>query len=84
MGELTSLPNIGLVLEKELNDIGITTVEQLRHSKAEEVFIHLKLQNPDACMHKLYSIAGAIEGIRYTALGEETKKQLRGFFRSLK
>ena len=30
MGELTSLPNIGEKLEKQLNNVGISTFEQLK------------------------------------------------------
>lgn len=29
MGELSKLPNIGAVVEKQLNEVGITTADQL-------------------------------------------------------
>lgn len=36
MGELTKLPNIGTELEKQLNDVGIATEEELRNVGSRE------------------------------------------------
>ncbi|RBQ23044.1 hypothetical protein ALNOE001_11670 [Candidatus Methanobinarius endosymbioticus] len=36
MGELTSLPNIGKVIEEQLNEIGIFTIDDLIETGAKE------------------------------------------------
>ncbi|PWJ51436.1 TfoX/Sxy family protein [Faecalicatena contorta] len=84
MESLSSLPNIGKVLEKNLNKIGIYTKEQLVQMGSEEVFIRIRLlADSGACLHMLYGIQGAIENIRYTQLAEETKQELKEFYKGL-
>lgn len=83
MGELSTLPNIGNVLEKNLNDIGIDTPEQLQAIGSKEAFIRIKLNDAGACLHMLYGLQGAIEGIRDTFLSENTKADLKKFYKTL-
>lgn len=83
MGDLSGLPNIGKVLEKNLNDIGVYTQEQLVEMGSKDAFIRIKLMDDGACLHMLYGIQGAIEGIRYTQLSESTRQDLKRFFKSL-
>lgn len=80
---LSDLPNVGSVLEKLLNEAGITTPEQLREFGAKEAFVRVKLIDPTACIHMLYGIEGAIEGIKDKDLSDDTKRELKEFFRSL-
>ena len=42
MGELSKLPNIGKVLEKQLNDVGINTVDDLINFGSKEVWLKIK------------------------------------------
>lgn len=85
MGALSSLPNVGKVLEKNLNEIGIYTQEQLVETGSKEAFLRIRLEVDDgACLHMLYGIQGAIENIRDTQLPESTKQDLREFYNSLK
>lgn len=83
MGELTRLPNVGKVLEKNLNDIGIFTEEQLRETGSKEAFIRIKMIDPGACLHMLYGLLGAIDGIKDSLLPESTKSELKAFYKSL-
>lgn len=41
MGNLTELPNIGKVLSARLAQIGITTTEEFKHHKSEDIFMSL-------------------------------------------
>lgn len=83
MGSLSNLPNVGKVLGKNLNAIGVYTQEQLKAMGSKEAFLRIRCIDSGACLHMLYGIQGAIEGIRYTHLSESTKKDLKNFFNSL-
>lgn len=83
MGDLSKLPNVGKVLEKNLNEIGVYTQEQLVQMGSEEAFLRIRMSDSGACLHMLYGIQGAIEGIRYTLLSQSTKQDLKNFYNSL-
>lgn len=83
MSELQKLPNIGSVAEKLLIQAGIVTPEMLRSLGSKEAFLRIRLQDPTACIHMLYGIEGAVEGIRDTDLPEKVKQELKAFYRSL-
>ena len=83
MGELTRLPNVGKVLEKNLNQIGIYTEAQLKETGSKEAFLRIRLIDPGACLHMLYGLQGAVDGIKDTYLPEGTKKDLRAFYKTL-
>ena len=51
MGELTSLPNIGPIVEKQLLDVGIENYEQLKEIGAEEAWLRIQKNRP----FRLYS-----------------------------
>lgn len=59
MGELTALPNIGKELKRQLQQAGIDNAAQLRQM--------------GACLHRLYALEGAVEGIKKTQLSPERK-----------
>ena len=83
MGELAILPNVGKVLEKNLNEIGIYTIKQLRDIGSKEAFIRIKMIDPGACLHMLYGMQGAIDGIKDSLLPESTKCDLKIFYKNL-
>jgi len=83
MENLSSLPNVGKVLEKNLNSIGVYTPEQLIKMGSKDAFVRIRQNDSGACLHMLYGLEGAIEGIKDTQLLESTKQDLREFFRSL-
>lgn len=81
---LSSLPNIGKVIERQLMESGIETPEQLKRIGAKEALLLIRLHSdPGACIRVLYALQGAIDGVKDTALDETTKKDLLEFFRAL-
>lgn len=84
MGELEKLPNIGRVVEGQLNQVGITTLEQLKELGSKQAWLRIKSIDESACIHRLYSLEGAIRGIRKTQLPEDVKAELKEFYRQMK
>ena len=56
MGELAKLPNIGKVLEEQLNQAGITTYEELKEIGSRQAWLKIKAMDDTACLHRLYSL----------------------------
>jgi len=84
MGELTKLPNIAAKLESQLNDIGITTIKQLKEVGSREAWLRILDRDPSACIMRLSALEGAIQGVRWHYLDEETKKSLKEFYKQHK
>lgn len=80
MGELSQLPNIGNVVEEQLNQVGIVTEEDLRSEGAEQAWLKIQEIDESACMHRLLALEGAIQGVKKTLLPEERKKELKEFY----
>ena len=84
MGGLSKLPNIGKVVEKQLNDVGINTVDDLVNLGSKEVWLKIKEIDDSACLNRLMALEGAIQNIRWHNLSEEDKDNLRDFYNSQK
>ena len=84
MGELAKLPNIGKVVEEQLNQVGITTYEELKELGSRQTWLRIKAIDDSACIHRLYSQEGAILGIKKTELDAETKADLKDFYNSFR
>lgn len=84
MGELSKLPNIGKVVEKQLNDVGISTVDDLIDLGSKEAWLKIQEIDESACLNRLMAIEGAIQNIRWHNLSEEDKDDLRNFYNSKK
>ena len=84
MGALSKLPNIGKVLEEQLAQAGITSVEELRELGARGAWLKIQAIDDSACIHRLLALEGAVQGVRKTLLPEETKAELRAFYRKYK
>ena len=82
MGELSKLPNIGKVLEKQLNDVGINTIDDLVNLGSKETWLKIKEIDDSACLNRLMALEGAIQNIRWHNLSEEDKDNLRNFYNS--
>ena len=79
--ELTDLPNIGPVLARNLQAIGIDTPEALRKMGAEEAWLRIRLNvDGGACLHQLQALAGAVVGVPKKELPLERKAELKVFF----
>ena len=51
---------------------------------SKDAIIHIRLIDEGACLHMLYALQGAIEGVRYTSLNESKKQGLKQFIQNLK
>ena len=80
MGELSKLPNIGKVLEKQLNDVGISTVDDLIDLGSNESLLNIKEVDESACLNRLMALEGAIQNIRWHNWSDEDKKHLKEFY----
>ncbi len=84
MGELSKLPNIGEKLELQLNDVGVTTIDQLKDIGSREVWLRILAIDSSACIMRLSSLEGAIQGVRWHYLNDDTKQSLKKFYHSHK
>lgn len=84
MGDLAKLPNIGKVVEEQLNEIGIETVEQLNKIGSKQAWLEIKRIDDSACINRLYALEGAIQGIRWHNLSEDKKNELKEFYNTYK
>lgn len=82
MEELSKLPNIGPVVAEQLNEVGITTYEQLKETGSRQAWLKIKAIDDSACIHRLYALEGAIQGIKKSQLSAETKAELKEFYQS--
>lgn len=80
MGELSTLPNIGKVVELQLNEVGIETIEQLIDVGSKQAWLRIKSIDESACINRLYALEGAVEGIRWHNLSIEVKEELKKFY----
>jgi len=81
MGELANLFNIGKEVERQLNEVGITTEDALRQIGSKDAWLIIKKIDDSACIHRLYALEGAIEGIKKSQLSPEKKEELKEFYR---
>ena len=80
MGELSKLPNIGKVLEKQLNDVGVETIDDLINLGSKEAWLKIKEIDDSACLNRLMALEGAIQNIRWHNLSVEDKENLKVFY----
>lgn len=59
MSELLSLPNIGQTLDKQLQQVGITTKEELKKIGSKKAWLKIKQIDPSACYNRLCALEGA-------------------------
>lgn len=80
LSELSKWPNIGKELEKQLIEVEITTIEQLKRMGSKQAWLLIKEIDRSACYNRLCALEGAIQGIRWHYLPEETKTSLQKFY----
>jgi len=83
MSELKNLPNIGKELEKLLNQVDISSAEELKNVGSENAFIRIKTIDSSACISKLCALEGAVQGIRWHNLTKERKQELKEFLKMI-
>ena len=84
MGELSKLPNIGTVVEEQLREAGITTFDQLRAMGSKQAWLKIQEIDSSACIHRRYSLEGAIRGIKKAQLPPDVKEDLKDFYNHFK
>lgn len=73
MGELSRLPNIGKEVERQLNEAGILSAEDLKNLGAEKAWLKIQKLDPSACIHRLLALEGALRGVKKSLLPPERK-----------
>lgn len=80
MGGLSELPNIGKVVEGQLEQVGIHTEEDLRSVGAKQAWLKIQEIDPSACIHRLLALEGAIRGVKKAELPADVKADLKEFY----
>lgn len=80
MEHLEDMINIGKVLASQLTQVGIDSPDKLKQIGARDAWLKIQAIDESACIHRLYSLEGAIEGIKKTQLDYETKVALKQFY----
>ena len=84
MAALQELPNIGAELERQLNNVGIKTYDDLVDCGSGEAWLRIKDVDPTACVNRLMSLEGAIQGVRWHNLSDTDKRHLKDFYNNHK
>ena len=93
MGELAKLPNMGKILEAQLEAVGIATPEALRETGSRAAWLRIPAEAFDICSADgMYAAAlqvlelrpGALRGVRWHALDGPVKADLKEFYQSHK
>ncbi len=79
MAKLTDLPNIGPHAAEQLAQVGIETVEDLLAAGAEQAWLKMQTVDPGVCLHQLYALEGAVQGVPKKELDPARKQQLKEF-----
>jgi DNA transformation protein len=78
--KLSEYPNIGKEVERQLNEVGITTIEELKALGAEQAWLKIQSIDDSACINRLLALEGAIRGIKKTLLPDDRKNELKEFY----
>ena len=77
MANLTELPNIGAHAAGQLP-------EDLVALGAEQAWLKLQAIDPGVCLHQLYALEGAVQGILKKELDPARKQELKDFLNAHK
>lgn len=80
MGELSNLPNIGKEVERQLNEVGIFTYDELKAIGTEQAWLKIQEIDSSACIHRLLALEGAIQGVKKAVLPQQRKMDLKDFY----
>ena len=82
--DLSHCINIGKETEAKLAEVGIHSFDQLEAIGSEGAFLRLQAIDPGACLHLLYALEGAVEGVPKKELTPEKKQALQQFYKRVK
>jgi len=80
---LRALQNIGAALAEELANAGVSTVEELQRLGALGAGFQLIANGTDVCANKLYTLVGAIRGVRWHDIPQAKRSALWTAFKSV-
>ncbi|MDD4149787.1 MAG: TfoX/Sxy family DNA transformation protein [Bacteroidales bacterium] len=80
---ISGVHNIGKVLELKLEAVGIMSHDDLIEIGTEEAFLRLLANNKNTSRSVIFSIEGAITGVRWHKLDEKRKEELGEFYNSV-
>jgi len=81
MDDLIKSPNIGPVLVAKLNQIGVTTLNQLVEIGSIDATIRIGGMDMSAYYNMLYALEGAIRGIRWHVIPKEDREKIKAEFK---
>ena len=84
MTELSRLPNIGRVVEAQLNEVGISTEADLKAVGSKQAWLRILAIDDSACINRLMALEGAVRGVKKSTLSDEVKTELKEFYRENK
>ncbi len=84
MTELSKLPNIGRVVEAQLNEVGISTEADLKAVGSKQAWLRILAIDDSACINRLMALEGAVRGVKKSTLSDEVKTELKEFYRENK
>lgn len=79
MAKLGDLPNIGAYAERQLAEAGIATPDELLSLGAEQAWLKVQTVDPGVCLHMLYGLEGAVQGVPKAHLDPARKQELKEF-----
>ena len=71
-------------MEEQLNQVGITSLEELKAVGAKNAWLKIQEIDESACIHRLMALEGAIHGVKKTMLPDEVKADLKKFYQEHK
>ncbi len=80
MEDLTKLPNIGSVLAKKLNQIGVNTYDDLVEMGSVGALIRIGQTDITAFANMFYALDGAILGVRWHDIPKEHREKVKNDF----
>lgn len=82
MADLEALPNLGPHSVQQLKAVGIETAEDLVVLGAEQAWLRIQVIDPGVCLHMLYGLEGAVQGIPKAQVDPVRKQQLKAFMQA--
>ena len=79
MAKRTDLPNIGPHPEQQPTVGGVATPDDLLAIGAEQAWLKVQTIDPGVCLHMLYALEGAVQGIPKAHLDPARKQELKEF-----
>ena len=78
--EHSDLRRIVVFGNKEINYILSHTYEELKKAGSRNAWLAIQKIDSSACIHRLYALEGAIQGIKKSELDPDLKKELKEFY----